>query len=331
MAATLAREVLYVHLLFMGSWLRSADMLDVRKLGMLAELDRSGTITATAEVLGLSPPAVSMQLAALEKQLGLALTERHGRRVVLTPAGRLLARHGHDIVEMVTVAELEATALREGAAGTYRLAAFPTAVRTFVADVLRELHEAPDTGLAVRLAELEPQEAVPAVAAGDVELAVTHAYSNIPDAASPTLVARPLATEPLYLATRADDPLVAGPSRPRDLAAFAHHNWIVSDRRWTCFEMVRRACGLAGFDPRTVAEVTDYGGQLALVAAGVGVALVPGLAVPPVPAGVRLHALATPVWRHLFTVTRRASAHDPGLARLQDRLADAAARVVADA
>lgn len=306
-------------------------MLDVRKLGMLAELDRSGTITAAAEVIGLSAPAVSMQLAALEKQLGLALTERRGRRVVLTPAGRLLARHGHDIVDMVTVAEMEATALRDGAAGTYRLAAFPTAVRTFVADVLAALRQAPDTGLTVRLAELEPQEAVPAVAAGDVELAVTHTYSNMPDAASPTLVARPLATEPLYLATLADDPLAAGPPRALDLAAFAHHDWIMSDRRWTCFEMVRRACGLAGFDPRTVAEVTDYGGQLALVAAGVGVALVPRLAVPPVPAGVRLHPLATPVWRHLFVVTRRASEHDLGLARLRDLLAQAAARAVVDA
>jgi len=101
---------------------------------MLAEVERLGTIAAAAQALHLTAPGVSMQLAALEREVGLALTERRGRRVALTPAGQLLARHGRDIVDQVEVAAMEVAALREGTAGTYRVAAFPTAARSFVVD-----------------------------------------------------------------------------------------------------------------------------------------------------------------------------------------------------
>ena len=81
---------------------------------MLSELQRLGTITAVANKLHLTAPAVSMQLAALEREVGLALTERQGRRVVLTPAGEVLAQHGHDIADLVSVAEMEVQTLRQG-------------------------------------------------------------------------------------------------------------------------------------------------------------------------------------------------------------------------
>jgi DNA-binding transcriptional LysR family regulator len=100
---------------------------------MLAELDRLGTIAAVAEHLGQIAPGVSMQLAALEREVGVTLTEKSGRNVRLIPAGRLLAQHGMDIVERLTLAEMEVSALCDGAAGTYRVAAFPSAARTIVA------------------------------------------------------------------------------------------------------------------------------------------------------------------------------------------------------
>ena len=106
---------------------------------MLAEVERLGTIAAAAQGLHLTAPGVSMQLAALEREVGLALTERRGRRVALTPAGQLLARHGRDIVDQVEVAAMEVAALREGIAGIYRVAAFPTAARSFVAEMWRQL------------------------------------------------------------------------------------------------------------------------------------------------------------------------------------------------
>ena len=82
-------------------------MIDVRKLRMLAELDRLGTIAAVAEELQLTAPGISMQLSALEKELGITLTERQGRRLALTPAGKLLAEHGRDVLDRLSLAELD--------------------------------------------------------------------------------------------------------------------------------------------------------------------------------------------------------------------------------
>src|SRR5690348_14720188 len=112
-------------------------MIDVRKLRMLTELDRLGTIAAVAEELHLTAPGISMQLTALERELSVPLTERQGRRLVLTPAGKVLASHGHDILDRLALAELGVESLRRGAAGSYRVAAFPSAARTFVAATWR--------------------------------------------------------------------------------------------------------------------------------------------------------------------------------------------------
>jgi DNA-binding transcriptional LysR family regulator len=302
--------------------------LDVRKLRTLSELDRLGTIAAVAAHLRLTPPGVSMQLAALEREVGLALTERRGRRVVLTPAGQVLARHGHDLADMVAVTEMELVALREGRTGTYRVAAFPTAARSFVADAWRSLLSSPDSGLTLHLVECEPQDALSALAGGAVDLAVTHSYSNVAILPSPALVAVPLAVEDVLLAV----PAGSAPRAPSSdelpvvaLADYARRDWVLPHSLWTCHEMVQRACAAAGFAPRPVADATDYSVQLALVAAGVGVALVPQLGCATIPSGVELRRLREPVQRTSFTVTRSASRADVGLVRIQHLLGDAAA------
>jgi DNA-binding transcriptional LysR family regulator len=272
-----------------------------------------------------------MQLAALERELGVQLTERQGRILALTPAGRLLARHGHDVVDRLALAELEVAALREGSVGSYRLAAFSSIARTVVADTWRTILEAPEHGLTLSLTELEPTDSLSALAAGEVELTLTHAYSNMPEFGVAGLDGVRIASEPVWLAMRADDPALAGRSTdavPADLRAFARHDWVVPHRRWSCYEMVERACGLAGFAPRTVAEATDFAVILSLVAAGVGVALVPHLTVAAVPDGVVLVPLAQPVFRHDFAVTRSTSAADAGLRRLRELLTASAARLV---
>lgn len=289
---------------------------------MLAALERLGTIAAVARELHLTAPGVSMQLAALEREVGLPLTERHGRTLALTPAGVLLARHGHDIVDRLSLAEMEVAALRDGAAGTYRLAAFPSAARTFVADAWQGILDDPAMGIRLTLLELEPQDALPALAAGDVDLAVTHAYSNMTGAVGDDFDALQIGSEPVWLAVRDHAADTA------DLRDFATHDWVVPHRQWACHEMVQRACGRAGFEPRAVAEATDFSAILALVAAGVGVALVPQLTVAAVPEGVRLVPLVDPVFRHDFVVARRVSAADPGVATLRGLLGAAAARVL---
>jgi DNA-binding transcriptional LysR family regulator len=289
-------------------------MLDIRKLNMLAELDRLGTIAAVSRSLRLTAPGISMQLAALEREIGVQLTERQGRRIVLTPAGRLLAHHGSSIVDMLTVAEMEVASIRDGAVGTYRVAAFPTAAAAILPAAWKSINSTRDLGLELRLLEMEPSISLPALAAGEIELAVVHQYSNMPPLTGPGLSITPIATETVRLAVPVRQ--WSGSSARADLSDFAAHEWIVPNREWTCYDMVHRATDLAGFEPRTVAEATDFRVQLALVAAGVGVALIPQLGTLDVPAGVVLLDLTEPVFRHIVLATRRASASDPGLKRI---------------
>ena len=282
---------------------------------MLAELDRLGTIAAVARSLNLTAPGISMQLAALEREVGVKLTEKRGRRVVVTPAGHVLARHGSSIVDMLAVAEMEAASLREGAVGVYRVGAFPTAARTIVPAAWAAIMADHDRGVELRLIELEPSESLAALVAGEIELAIAHSYSNMPPVTGPGLSVNHIATEVVRLAVSETDRPASAPLTV-DLADFAAHNWIVPGRERTCFDMVHRATDFAGFEPRAVAETTDYRVQLELVAAGVGIALIPELGAREVPAGVVLCDLETPIHRNILLVSRRASGADAGLRRV---------------
>ena len=291
---------------------------------MLAELDRLGTIAAVARSLNLTPPGISMQLAALERDVGLKLTEKQGRRIVVTPAGHLLARHGSGIVDMLTVAEMEATSLREGASGTYRVAAFPTAARTILPGAWALLRASAGEGVQLRIIELEPSESIPALMSGDVELALAHGYSNMPPITGVGLVVTEIASETVRLAVKRSE-WFGDDTAPVNLSDFAEDNWIVPSREWTCYDMVHRATDLAGFEPHAVAEATDYQVQLALVAVGMGVALIPTLGATDLPEGVVMLDVTSPIRRSIYLVARRASAADAGLQRIQDAIASAAA------
>lgn len=293
-------------------------MIDVRKLRILTALDRRGTLAAVAEELHLTPPAVSMQLAALERDLGLALTERRGRRLALTPAGRVLAMHGTEVMDRLALAELEIEALRQGSSGTYRIAAFPSAARSLVADAWQRVSEEGAMGL--RLIVTEPESAVAALHIGEADIAVVHAYSNVPRSFDDGITRVPLATEPVLIAVPDDDQ----PPARIDLADLAGHGWIAPPRALTCFEMTQRACGLAGFTPQVVAESADFAASLALVAAGAGVCLVPRLAIGEVPRGVHIAEPVPAVRRDIIAAVRTPRRGDPGIERLLVLLADAA-------
>ena len=295
---------------------------------MLSELQRLGTITAVANELHLTAPAVSMQLAALEREVGLAVTERRGRRVVLTPAGEVLAHHGHDIADLVSVAEMEIQTLRQGESGTYRIAAFPTAARSYVTDTWREVRDGAQPGPALRLTELEPDAAVDALVHGDVDLAVTHAYSNVPPLPSQGLFATALATEEVVLATAASTMPTTTRSGAARLADQAHSDWVAPHDGLACAEMVKRACGAAGFQPSIVAEATDFSVQLELVAAGIGVALMPRLAARSVPEGVQLRPVHPAVERHHFALGRHSAGSDAGVRRIVELLRHNAVRAL---
>lgn len=299
-------------------------MIDVRKLGMLAALERLGTVASVAEELHLTAPGISMQLSAFEREIGVPLTERQGRRLALTPAGRLLAAHGRDVLDRLSLAELEIDTLKRGAVGHYRVAAFPSAARTIVADTWSALL-ADGSGLEMTLTTPEPEAALAALTAGETDLAVVHSYSNVPRSFPDGVAAAPLAAEPIWLAIRADDQLAR---EEIDLAALAQHSWITPVRTLTCFEMTDRACGLAGYRPTIVAETMDFAVQLELVRAGVGVALIPDLTVAAIPQGVMLARPSLPLERRIVAARRTTMRGDAGLDQLIRVLRDSARRRV---
>ena len=294
-------------------------MFDVRRLRILHAVSAHGSVTAAAAALGYSAPAVSQQLAALEREVGMRLTERAGRGIELTPAAAILVGHTDALLARLDAAESDLAALRDQVAGRVALAAFPSAGATIVAAAWAALaRSAPH--VQVGLTEMEPEESLPAVLRGELDVAVAHEYDLLPRPLDPLFERRELARDPVLLAVPAGSPL-AGQVL---LASLAGQPFLAPRDGTSCAEMIRRACARAGFVPRVVARASDFAVLLALVAAGAGVTLVPELAARRLPPGVRLLPPAEPVTRRVLTVSRRGGDRKPAVRVVLDALAAAA-------
>ncbi|MET9610741.1 LysR substrate-binding domain-containing protein [Streptomyces sp. NPDC006512] len=261
-------------------------MLDVRRLRLLRELARRGTIAAVAEALAFSPSAVSQQLGVLEREAGLPLLERTGRSVRLTPAALNLVRHAEAVLERLERAEADLAEARTGLAGALRVGAFPTATRAIVPAALADLVRR-HPGLEPMLSETDPAAVAHALRAGELDVALVHAYDFVPAPREPGLATRPLYREAMYLAApeREAAPHPApdrGPAPGQDEALRAHRDapWITATPGTLCHAMTVRACQAAGFSPTVRHRVDEFATVLALVAAGLGVAVVPQLGIP---------------------------------------------------
>lgn len=256
--------------------------MDLTRLRVLAAVAREGSVTAAARSLHYAQPSVSHHLARLEAEVGVPLLERHGRGVRLTAAGRLLAARAEEILGRVGAARDELDALVSLSAGRVRLAAFPSALATLVPDVVARLaRDSP--GLGVGLVEAEPPEALDALRRGAADVALVFEHDRSPVDVE-GLRAVPVLAEELFLVRAADDaaPTGGGGSAPRpepvlaDLAPLADAAWIAGCERCRA-DLVGR-CERAGFTPRVAFETDDYVAVQSLVAAGVGVSLLPALA-----------------------------------------------------
>jgi DNA-binding transcriptional LysR family regulator len=296
-------------------------MLDVRRLRVLHAVSTHGSVTAAATALGYSAPAVSQQLAALEREVGMRLTEREGRGIGLTPAAVILVGHTEALLTQLDAAESDLAALRDQVSGQVALAAFPSAAATFVPAAWTALAgSAPQVQLG--LTEMEPEESLPAVLRGDIDVAIGHEYDLLPRPLDPLFERRELLRDPVCVAIRADHPLAAAETMP--LSDLAGLPFLAPRSSTSCAEMIQRACARAGFVPRVVVRATDFQVLLSLVAAGAGVTLVPGLAARWLPPQVRLLAPAEPVTRQVFTVSRRGGDRKPAVRVVLDALALAA-------
>lgn len=321
-------------------------MLDVRRLRLLRELAYRGTIAAVADALSFTPSAVSQQLAVLEREAGVGLIERSGRRVSITPAGHGLIRHAEVVLAELERAAAELAAARQ-ASGPVRIGTFATAAQVIVPAALRELAVA-CPGIEPMVTELDPAHVASALRAGELDLALVQEYDFVPAATAPGLSSRPLCREHMYLAVAAGQaaaedgaPADAGqagagaadsPAGLGVLAARADQAWITATPGTLCHAMTIRACQIAGFEPRVRHQVDDFGTVLTLVAAGHGSALVPELAIAAAPAGVMLRRL--PVRRHTRIACRRGAERHPAVAAVSAALlaaVPAALREVASA
>jgi DNA-binding transcriptional LysR family regulator len=254
-------------------------MIDARRLRLLLELTRRGTITAVADALAYTPSAVSQQLAALEREAGMPLLKRTGRRVALTPAGTVLARYAESVLAVLEEASAALAATRDSLTGPLRIGAFPTAARTILPPALVALGR-DHPALELMVTELDPVAVPDALRTGALDVALTFAYDYVPAQPDPALDTEPLLEETVYLAT-------ADPGRT-SIGDCRDAPWIAGSPDTLCHAMVVRACQASGFTPRIRHYADDFATVLALVAAGQGVSLIPQLGVSNAPADVTL-------------------------------------------
>jgi DNA-binding transcriptional LysR family regulator len=246
---------------------------DFRKLQILRALHDAGTVTAAATALRMTPSAVSQQLAALSKQIGAPVIEARGRGVRLTGAAQVLLRHAEIVFAQLERAGAELDGYAQGEAGTVRIGSIATAITRLVvpaAGLLRR--SAPGIILSVR--EAEATEVYEELASGEVDLAVSLAV-DAPTARDPRFVLFPLLTDPLDIALPLGHPLATAPGLR--LAQLGEESWIFGSRGpWR--EITLAACADAGFVPEQAHAAADWPAIFALVAAGMGIALVPRMA-----------------------------------------------------
>lgn len=290
--------------------------METRRLQLLLELSRLGSMRAVAEAMDITTSTVSQQIAALSRETGAVLVEPDGRRVRLTPAGRRLAAHAVTILAAVDAARLDLDPAAVPT-GTVRIAGFSTAIRRSllpIAAVLARDHP----GVRLLIHEHEPGEARALLATDDLDLALTYDFNLAPAPPAPGVELTRLWSSPWSLGVPADSPAATG-SAPTVFAHFAQHAWIVNSRNDADADAVRTIASMAGFEPQIAHRADNLQLVQDLIIAGMGVGLLP--ADQPVRPGVKLLALREPEIRiRAALVVRPGRADWPPLALVVDLL-----------
>ncbi|MDH6518911.1 DNA-binding transcriptional LysR family regulator [Streptomyces sp. SAI-208] len=294
--------------------------VDLRRLTVLRELQRRGSLARTAEALHLTPSAVSQQIAALAREAGVPLTEKEGRGVRLTGQARVLLAHADVIAAQLERARADLEAYGEGGRGSVTIGCLASGILGLLPDVLRALAERLPR-VRVDVVESEPPDLFTALDAGQVDVAVAVHFAAAPPHTDVRYRRTELFTDVMDVAVPAGHRL-AGRDRVslRELAA---EPWIVGDARSCVGAVARSVCAAAGFTPDIRHAVDDWSALAALVEAGRGVALIPRL-VRPAYAHRDLALLTTkdgpPPSRHLFAAVRTGAETDPVLATVLEQL-----------
>ena len=246
--------------------------METRRLELLAELSRLGSMRAVADELGTSTSTVSQQIAVLARELGTPLIEPDGRRVRLTPAGRRLAEHAVTILASVEAAQLD---LGPEAVpnGTLRVAGFATAIRAYLLPVITSL-AATHPRVRVLVREHEPAEALHLLATDQADLGLVYDYNLAPAAADSGMHSTPLWTARWGLGVPASAS-ADGATTPQVFARFRMHDWIGNSRNSADEDIIRTLASMAGFTPRIVHQADSLDLVQDMITAGLGVGLLP--------------------------------------------------------
>ena len=291
-------------------------MLDVTRLRVIDAVARHGSVTAAARDLHYSQPSVTHHLARLEAETGAQLLQRVGRGIRLTPAGQLLADRAAEIIGRIDAADAELSAHVGLTAGRVRLAGFSSAIGSLVPRAAAAL-AASHPGLQISLSDVHPPDAIELLRTGKIEVAIIFRYDETePEPAGVRL--HHLLDDPVYLlSTR----------RGRRLAALRDATWIAGCER--CRSHLLSLCADEGFEPRIHYTSDDMVVMQALVAAGLGVATLPGLALRSHRADGIVASELTGSPRHVYAATYGEPPDPPATAALLAALGEAAASATA--
>jgi DNA-binding transcriptional LysR family regulator len=285
-------------------------VLNLERLRVLHAVATTGSLAGASRTLHVTTSAVSQQMARLEREVGQALVERQGRGVRLTEAGALLAGRAGELLQHVERVEADLAEHRGTVAGEVAVAAFATAARGLLPAALSDLRVR-HPSLAVSLAEHEPHEAIPALGRGLVDVAVVQDWAEDPLAIPGGLGRRHLLDDAFDVALPPDHPLADREAvAVKELAA---DDWIGWATGQICHTWLVRTLAAEGLEPRVAHTASEHSTQLALVAAGLGAALIPRLGREPAPAAVRFVRLDPPPVRRVFALWRESAAARPAI------------------
>lgn len=297
--------------------------LTLHQLRLFLAVVEHDTISAAAEALGYTPSAISQQLGGLEQACGVPIFERVGRGLRLSDAGRVLVDHAHSVLNGAEAALAAVARVDSVIEGTVVVSAYESVASTLLPTLLTTARDRyPD--LEIRVRQMDPDESIPALLRGDVDLAFTVDYPHSPLGPTAGVDTWDITHDRFHLVVPFDDALGA---EPVPLGSLANRPFISSPPGMSCGECVIAACRAAGFEPIINHALDDYPTALRLVAAGEGVALVPDLGLVRPPQGIRVIPLQDAVTRDVQLAVRSASASRPSYLAVRDALIIAAAEL----
>ena len=297
-------------------------MLDVRRLRVLREIAVTGSMAGAAESLHFTASAISQQIAALEVEAGIELLERHGRGVRLTDAARALVKRTETILAELARAEADLDAVQQASLGSLSIGAFPTSGTWLVPSTLRHF-AARYPKVEISLTELEPEQSLPMVHRGELDVALAFECDLVP-----------LPFRQFEEATLFSEPMLIvhapgrhAPHRDRlDLSTLREEHWIAPAPGTAIHEFTLRACQVAGFQPQVRSIWTDFQVVQSLAAQDYGVAFVPELALFPPRPGVVVRSTTAGLDRRIFAAWRTGSSRAPLVAAIVEAFRDTVAQ-----